>query len=343
MRRIIVTGATSMIGAALIGEAVREGTEVYALVRPRTGRLDRLPDSGLVHVIGSELDGLKEAEGIPGGCDALYHFAWAGTGRAERDDPAVQAGNIRHTLDAAELAARCGCRKFIGAGSQAEYGPVDGIIGAGIRFSPATAYGAAKYAAGLLSRRLCEGYGMVHIWGRVFSVYGRHDNEGTMLAYAIDRFLREEPAVFSAATQMWDYLYERDAGKIFLSLGKYAGESRAYRIASGRARPLREYIEEVREAFGGNAECVFAGGGGGPLAGLQADVGDLERDIGSLPQTPFREGIAEMIAYRKHLLETHTSGGCSLKDLGGVLHKGAGSCRINSVKEVRASAGRCAA
>lgn len=33
MQRIIVTGATSMIGVALIEECIKHGTEVYAVVR----------------------------------------------------------------------------------------------------------------------------------------------------------------------------------------------------------------------------------------------------------------------------------------------------------------------
>ena len=35
MQRIIVTGATSMIGVALIEECIKHGTEVYAVVRVR--------------------------------------------------------------------------------------------------------------------------------------------------------------------------------------------------------------------------------------------------------------------------------------------------------------------
>ena len=43
MQRIIVTGATSMIGVALIEECIKHGTEVYAVVREGSEKRSRLP------------------------------------------------------------------------------------------------------------------------------------------------------------------------------------------------------------------------------------------------------------------------------------------------------------
>ena len=188
MKKIIVTGATSMLGTALVDVAVGKGTEVYAIVRPDSSRLDRLNGSDLVHVVKCVIDDLDKLSGIPSDCDALYHFAWEGANKEERENPMTHARNIKHTLDAVEAAQRFGCKKFIGAGSQAEYGPVNGPIDENTPCNPKTAYGIGKLSAGLLSGKLCEKYGITHIWGRVFSVYGPHDNKGTMIDYAIDQF-----------------------------------------------------------------------------------------------------------------------------------------------------------
>ena len=45
MKRIIVTGATSMIGTALIEECIRHDIEVYAVVRAGSSKTKRLPES----------------------------------------------------------------------------------------------------------------------------------------------------------------------------------------------------------------------------------------------------------------------------------------------------------
>lgn len=301
MKKIIVTGATSMIGVATIEAAISQNheLEVYALVRNNTSRMDRLPVSTQIHIVYGSLENLLDISDLPSKCDVLYHFAWAGTSKAERDDPLIQESNIRYTLDAVELARRCGCKKFIGAGSQAEYGPTEGTITDDTRFSPVTSYGASKLSAGLLSRKLCDKYGIIHIWGRIFSVYGPHDNEGTMLNYAINQFASGEKAKFSAATQTWNYLFESDAGMMFYLLGEKINNSDCYRIAHAESKPLKDYIRIISRIMDAEVLCRFAEESGDKkIYGIDSSDERLYRDIGYTPSVDFEEGIQMMIKKR---------------------------------------------
>lgn len=302
MKRVVVTGATSMIGVALIEECVKNNIEVLAIVRGQSTRMSRLPKSALITVMECPLDKLCLMEAENKKYDVFYHFAWDYTAKENRDNPVLQEKNIKYTLDAAELARRLGCKKFIGAGSQAEYGKVDGVIDKNTPLFPTMAYGIAKCAAGRLSKNLCEKYNMIHVWGRIFSVYGKYDNEGTMLNYAIDKFLNNEVAMFSAGTQKWDYLHETDAGKIFYYLGKEICESDTYVVASGKSKPLRCYIEEIRSAFNGETKCVYAKENGLNAISLEVITKDTEMAIGYTPQISFSDGIEQMIEYRRKLL-----------------------------------------
>lgn len=302
MYRIVVTGATSMIGTALVKECIKRNVEVLAIVKKKSVRLNRLPTSEMLEIIACDLHQLgsiekKERQTY----DVFYHFAWAHTSKETRDDPLLQEENIRCTLEAVKLAHKLGCRKFIGAGSQAEYGATAHVICPETAVNPHISYGIAKYAAGMLSRKLCVQYGMVHIWGRIFSVYGKNDSEGTMINYAVDQFLKGQPASFSSAVQMWDYLYEDDAGRIFYLLGKCIEENKVYCIANGNSRPLKQFIMEMQEVYGAEAECTFADEHNETAAGIQPDPGSLQNDIAYRPETSFKEGIARVIAYRKQL------------------------------------------
>ena len=298
MKRIVVTGATSMIGAALIDESIKNDVEVLAITRKNSARLYRLPQSPLLHILECDLDELDTLT-CEKKFDVFYHLAWANSAKAYRDNPILQEENIRTTINAVNLAKRLGCHKFIGAGSQAEYGKVDHMIYPDTPVSPATAYGIAKYAAGRLSETLCRQYGLIHIWGRIFSVYGRYDNTGTMLDYAINQFLAKEPAQFSAATQMWDYLHEKDAGKLFFLLGERVEKNSVYCIANGKARPLKEFILQMKENFGTAAECRFAEPtADSEIFGLQADISTLTQDTGYAPRIAFSDGIADIIQYK---------------------------------------------
>ena len=127
MKRAIVTGATGAIGIALIRELISRNIEVMVLCRENSKRLSRIPDHPLVtkkYCSLSEIVSLQNDTGKE--YDVFFHFAWAGTTGADRNNMHLQNDNIRFALDAVEAAKRFGCSVFIGAGSQAEYGRIDG-------------------------------------------------------------------------------------------------------------------------------------------------------------------------------------------------------------------------
>ena len=297
-RKIIITGATSMIGTSLTEVAVRENYEVYTIIRPNTSRKDRLINSPLVHVVYGDLDNLNNIKSLPMDCEVFYHLAWAGTSKDERFNPCLQASNVMYILDAVRLAYRCGVKRFVGAGSQAEYGPVNGIIDDNTKFAPIIPYGAAKLAAGVLSKRLCENFGIQHVWGRICSVYGPHDNDGTMIQYALKCFDNNEIPCFSAATQKWNYLYEDDAGQMFWRLGNLNVPEGAYLIANDESRPLKDYINAIILAYGHGVGAKFDQQGDGNSYGLDVDISKTIQTIHYRPRIKFDEGIRRILFER---------------------------------------------
>ena len=168
------------------------------------------------------------------------------------------------------------------------------------KFAPVISYGASKYTAGLLSKKLCDQYNMIHIWARIFSVYGRYDNEGTMLDYAIRQFLKGEEAFFSSGTQRWDYLYEKDAGKIFFYLGESDRVKGNYNVANGKSQPIKNYIECVASELSAKKLCFFSDNKSGVSQQLQTSIARLSYDINYTPDTTFEEGIRNIIQeYKK--------------------------------------------
>ena len=304
MKKIIITGATSMLGTALTEVSVRENTEVFAIVRPDTKRKDRIVSSPLVHVVHGTLEKLGDIEELPKDCDTLYHFAWAGTERTKRDEPEVHELNIKYTLDAVKLAKKTGCHRFVGAGSQAEYGPVYEKIDENTRFAPTISYGIAKYTAGILSRKLCEKTNIEHVWGRVFSVYGPNDNEGTMLEYAIRSWENGGTARFSSGLQDWNYLYETDAGEMFYRLGMSEVPPATYFVANRESRPLKEYIEILRKTYGAGEKSEFDEPPSIPLPGLNVDMKRTLDTLSYEPKVDFEVGIRTMI---ERLLHNHAN------------------------------------
>ena len=289
-----------MIGAALTGECVKHGTEVYAVVRAASGKLDRLPDSSLVHLVEGSLETLDQLpEKIPADCDTFYHIAWGNTGTDRNRSTELQSRNIAYTLEAVKAASALGCKRFIGAGSQAEYGPMDEErISPDSPANPTTPYGAAKLASGQLARMLCRELGMEWIWPRIFSVYGIYEKEGTMIASGLRKMLAGEPTVFTPALQRWDYLYSRDAGRAYYLIGEKGKDGVVYCVGSGQARPLREYIEQMAALTGSGEPGIGAKPyPAGTVMNLCADTDTLYADTGFEPEYTFEEGIRETISW----------------------------------------------
>lgn len=300
MKRIVVTGATSMIGTALIEECVKNRIEVYAVVRAGSAKTGRLPVSEQVHLVECELEDLENlSKKIPVKCDTFYHIAWGNTGANRNSSTELQSRNIFYTLSAVRAAHELGCTRFIGAGSQAEYGPKDlERISPDSLAQPTTPYGASKLAANQLSQMLCRELGMEWIWPRIFSVYGIYEKETTMIASGLRKMLNGEKTAFTPATQRWDYLYSKDAGRAYYLIGEKGRDGSIYCVGSGQAKPLREYILKMAEITGatdpgiGAKECPP-----GAVMNLCADIDSLKEDTGFAPEYTFEEGIKETIGW----------------------------------------------
>lgn len=301
MDGVIITGASSMLGIATIQECIKKNVRVVALLRADSKRKKYLPQSNLLTLIECDLSELNKVVLPREDYDVFYHFGWGHTDRSTRDDPVLQCKNIEYTLDAVQLANRYGCKKFMGAGSQAEYGFHNEMITEDTPVMPETCYGYAKYAAGKFARKLCNTLGMICIWTRIFSVYGKYDGENTMIPYALRQYRLGEPAFFSSGVQLWDFLFEKDAGKYFFLLGEKADRSIVVNVASGNVRPLREYIEEMasvlnaqsrEKLFQYSLEKVNADN---LPRGIYPDVKRLREITKYIPQTGFSDGIRQIL------------------------------------------------
>ncbi len=306
MKKIIITGPTGSIGLALIQKCIQNNIEVTAVCRPGSDRIKRIPQSANVHVVECPLNQLAELEKqLEKGYDVFYHFGWDGTFGNSRNNMHGQLTNIQYTLDAVELADRLQCRTFIGAGSQAEYGRVEGTLSAETPANPENGYGIAKLCAGQMSRILCGQKNIRHIWTRILSIYGPGDGETTMVMSTIGKLLKGEVPDFTKSEQMWDYLYSEDAAKALFLLGDKGQAGKTYCIGSGQAKPLREYIEAIRDLVHPGAAL---GIGNIPYSDKQvmylcADIQELKNDTGFSADYTFEDGVRKTVEwYKEHLV-----------------------------------------
>ena len=298
VKRAIITGATGAIGTALIENLSEHGIETLVLLRKDSPRNAVIPGHPLIKKKYCALDELASAENDSGEqYDVFYHFAWAGTSGAERQNMQLQLKNIQYALDALGLAKKYGCHTFVGAGSQAEYGRVEGKLKPDTPAFPENGYGIAKLCAGYMTRELAAQLNIKHIWTRILSVYGPNDNPKSMIPTAIEKWKNGQKTAFTKGEQLWDYLFSGDAAEAFRLIGEKGVGGKTYVLGNGQARPLSEYILCAAKAMNAH-ELVDLGAlsyAEKQVMHLQADITELVQDTGWMPKTSFEEGIRRTI------------------------------------------------
>ncbi|WP_124065189.1 NAD(P)-dependent oxidoreductase [Clostridium sp. E02] len=301
---IVVTGATSFLGRALVDELLKNHS-VYAVVRPGSKNIGSLnKDRDNLTIIERELEQLHELnQEIKEPCQAFYHFGWDGSGSENRMKPLVQKKNVEDSLKALEGARRLGCRRFLFSGSQAEYGIHSRAMSEETECRPVSEYGKAKLEFSQMAisqTREWKKAGvsqMDYLHARIFSVYGPGDHPWSLVESCLRAFGSGDYISLGECTQMWNFLYLTDCIRALILLMEQEKESGSgiYNVAGPEreTRPLREYIRMMYVGMGGHGSYSFGllkPNAEGP-ANLIPDIKRLEQDTGWHPQVSFLEGI----------------------------------------------------
>ena len=297
MKRVVITGATSFIGISLIEEWLKEACEIYAVVRPNSSNLSRIPMDKKINIVEREMAEYDRLSDDILYADFFYHLAWMGTRAPYRDDKITQEKNFFCTLKAFESAVEMGCSFFLGAGSQAEYGTTNGLVNEEHPCHPDSEYGKEKLRA---YRNLSVKTGEMDIrfiWIRIFSVYGRYDYPGTLVMTAIDKMKKNMPMEMTLCTQLWDYLNVVDAARAMKLFALRECENGVYNLASGEYKPLKDFVEEIKKVINSKSELLFGAieyGLSVPV-NLVPDVKKIKEALQWQPEIGFSEGIKNMI------------------------------------------------
>ncbi|MBL8872327.1 MAG: NAD(P)-dependent oxidoreductase [Planctomycetaceae bacterium] len=226
--------------------------------------------------------------------DTIFNLGWAGVSNLDRNDVSTQVRNLDLCLELIDVGAASGCQHWIGAGSQAEYGPKLEAISEEDSTHPTTLYGAAKLAAYHLSRTYCGLRNIKHSWLRVFSTYGPDDNENWMIPSLIRQLISGQVPKLTAGEQQWDYLHVSDAARAFVAVAQHRAEG-VFNLGSGEAPSLRSTIEHIRDLVSPGAALGF---GQVPYRNdqvmrLQARTEKLHQKTCWHPLVPLKDGLRE--------------------------------------------------
>jgi UDP-glucose 4-epimerase len=302
MTKVLITGGSGFIGARVVRQLIEAGRDVVLLLRPAsdTRRIDDVlarctvvrGDLARLHETRAALERLAPT--------AVLHLAWDGVRGADRNG-AMQMQNVCQAIDLYHLTEAIGCRRFVGLGSQAEYGPLAGRISEGAPTRPTTVYGAAKLAACLLLERRSAASDRPFAWLRLFSSYGPDDDPSWLVPYLIRTLLAGGKPSLTRAEQIWDYLHVDDVAAAIVSVLD-SGARGVFNLASGRGRPLREIVTLVRDAIDPLLPLGFGEIEYRPdqVMHLEGDISALMATTGWVPRMTLEHGIASTVSWYRN-------------------------------------------
>lgn len=292
MKKVIVSGANGFVGGALTKELVKQGVEVVAL--DMEGHNNNLPDSELVTFYPFSLDNAAELKERlkDRDFDTFYHFAWAGSAGAARADTALQLQNAQWTVDCLRLAKDLGCDRFVNAGSIMELETMKAVFTAENKPGLGYIYGSGKLVAHAMCKSVAADIGIDLVWAMITNAYGVGERSPRMVNTTIQKCIRGEAPQFTAGTQNYDFVYIDDVARAFYLIGKNGKPFCEYLIGSSNAKPLKEFLLEMKEAIAPELDFIF---GDIPFTGVNQPLEDFdcsktEADTGFKAEISFGEG-----------------------------------------------------
>jgi len=297
--KYVVTGATSFLGRELVSRLMQDGHEVVAVCRPQSSALADIP-LGVEVVLADMSDYGGLYRDVPE-ADVWVNLAWEGTGHDGRNQEEVQQANVIHTIAAMFGADKMGCRLFVEAGSQAEYGTVLTPISEQTPCNPFSAYGKAKLETFQRLSELSAQLGIKYLHLRIFSLYGETDHPWTLVMSSLDKMLRNEAIDLSPCTQQWNFLYVKDATRQVVTLCDYAlsrqdFRSEVFNIASDDSRPLKEFVERMKELAGSKSPLNYGAITPKNVVSLLPDMTKTRNVVGTLSEYSFDNVITSILS-----------------------------------------------
>ncbi|BDF71434.1 hypothetical protein CE91St41_13390 [Oscillospiraceae bacterium] len=293
MRTAIITGANGFVGGALTRELLAYGYHVYALDREGcNGNLPKDENVTFVPCELAELDKLTDKLPKEENFDIFYHFAWAGSAGPARADTKLQLQNAQWTVEALRMAKALGCQRFVCAGSIMEHETIAAAYTQGNRPGLGYIYGSGKLVAHTMCMSVAADIGIDLIWPEITNAYGVGERSPRMVNTTIQKCIRGESPQFTAGTQNYDFIYIDDVARAFRLIGEKGKPFHEYLIGSSTARPLKEFLLEMKHSIAPVLDFVF---GDIPFTGVDMslekfDCSQTEKDTGFRAEISFAEG-----------------------------------------------------
>jgi CDP-glucose 4,6-dehydratase len=318
-RRVLVTGATGLVGSWLVAELVRRGAATVCLVRDADPQSELLR-SGTIRrtsVVNGELEDYRTVERaiVEHEIETVFHLgAQTIVGSALRSPLNTFESNIRGSYNLLEACrVHSGLvRRVVVASSDKAYGDVETLpYDESMPPLGRHPYDVSKSCTDLLAQTYHHTYGLPVVIARCGNIYGGGDLNWSRIVPGTIRSLHrgERPIIRSDGQFRRDYVYVMDAVEAYLRMAEaledpaVAGE--AFNFGPSQPKTVLEVVSEIARAMDReDLEPVVKNEARAEIRDQFLDSSKAERMLGLRPTASMEAGLCETVAwYRKLFAE----------------------------------------
>ena len=286
-KKVLLTGATGLIGKEIITPLKERGFEIYALT------IDKNNPGGVNWIFCNLFDenSVKKAleEVKP---THLLNFAWATTGdylTSEINFEFVKAG-----LNLIKIFKENGGNRAVYAGTCFEYEFKDKPLKEGGSLNPQTLYAVSKNALHQMTEEYCRINNISFGYGRIFYVFGHGENEKRLTAHTINNLRNNREVVINNGDLIKDYMYTKDIAGAFAALLDSSVEG-SVNICTGRGISLREYTGYIAKELGKEEYLTIKQEATSQPPVIVGDNTRLTQEVGYKIKYDFESAIKEIL------------------------------------------------
>jgi len=249
LKRVLITGATGLIGKEAIQPLLDAGFEVYALT------IDKNSDNRVNWVEANifDFDEIKKVfEKVKP--QYLLHFAWITSGDYLTSD--INYKLVDASLNMLEQFHKNGGERAVFAGTCFEYEFKAEPLKESDKTNPKTVYAKCKNELRKKAQEYCIQNGISFGWGRIFYVYGHGENEKRLTANVIKSIKEGRKILITAGRLIKDYMYTKDIAGAFVKFLD-SGVEGIVNICTGKPVSIKDFVEKITSKIGGSNLVEF--------------------------------------------------------------------------------------
>lgn len=307
--RVLVTGATGILGSWLTKALVDAGHSVACLVR------DDVPDSNfrrlkLERRVTTFMGRLESYEDVARALhehetEVCYHLgAQAIVTLANREPLGTLESNVRGSWNVLEAARRHKpLRRLVFASSDKAYGELSTLpYTEEMPLAGRNPYDASKACADILAQSYARTYGMPIAISRCGNIYGGGDlNWSRVVPSTVKAVLEgKRPIIRSDGSPVRDYIYVKDAVSAYLSLGS-STEVGAFNFGNESPVSVIDLVQTILRAMRSQLKPIVRNEAANEIPKQWLSAEKARRLLGWKPLWGLGEGLAETVAwYRRN-------------------------------------------